>query len=219
MRAEEAVVQALARAGTVSDTVPATRSLYYRRLGVRQQELFARAAVLAPDFYGTCAKGALIDGAADFADMQPPVMRPEAITRVEISDGGESEYEPGTRVRMVRLGEEHAAEKPRAVIRDRVFRSVGSDLDGVAEIMVYYPRSPEPIGPDGKDVELEIPAPFDELLVIDLARYALSKTLDIEPETRVAAIQALSEEEAALLAQFDAHVRNYAPLEARFGGG
>lgn len=107
------------------------------------------------------------------------------------------------------LGPIVVVDPPRITVRDRVLRGVGSDLDGVGSIKVYYPKRPD--ARMVRDTKIGLPEPYDELLVIDLARSMLSKTLDIEPESRIAAIQALSAEENDLLAAFEAHVRTFGP--------
>lgn len=207
---------ALARLMEYGDRWPHGRSVAYRRIGVRQQQLYALAARANPEYAGVCAIGTLVDGAANFAAMEPPVLRPEAITLVEIHDPGESDYEVGQRITIVTADDPDGV-PPRALLRHRVLFGVGSDLDGVAKVKVWYPYIPEPTAPDEDGTrEVEIPDPHSELLVVDLARDFARKTISIEPETRAAIVAALNDEEAPMLAEWIAHVQGYAPIEARF---
>lgn len=207
---------ALARLMEYGDRWPHGRSAPYRRIGVRQQQLFAMAARANPEYAGVCAIGMLVDGQANFADMQPPVLRPEAITLVQIHDPGESDYEVGQRVTIVTADDPDGL-APRALLRHQVLIGVGADLAGVAKIKVWYPYIPEPTAreEDGSR-EVEIPEPHSELLVVDLARDYVRKTLSLAPDVRAAIIQRHDEEEAPMLAEWIAHVRGYAPLETRF---
>lgn len=207
---------ALARLMEYSDRWPQGRSVAYRRIGVRQQQLYTMAARTNPEYAGVCATGTLVDGAADFGSMQPPVLRPEAITLVEIHDPGESEYEAGQRVTIVPADDPDGV-PPRARLRHRVLEGVGDDLVGVAKIKVWYPYIPEPTDPEEDGTrEVELPDPHSELLVVDLARDYARKTLSLEPDVRTAIVRMCTEEEAPMLEEWFAHVRDYAPLETRF---
>lgn len=209
MTVEEAVVQALARVSEFGDGVPATRSLCYHRIGVRQQQIFAAVAAIDPDYFGVCASAALTDGMANLEDMVDSVPAADSITRIEIADPGTSSYAPGTRIRLVRLDEEHTAAPPRVRIRNHVIEQIGTDLAGVEKIMVYYPRRPQPIGPADGEKDLELPDPFQDLLVVDLAKYLIAKAVSMEAERRIEALRALSAEEEQLLAGLEAHVRGF----------
>src|SRR5690606_29492353 len=216
MTFEEVRRAALARLMEYGDRWPQGRSVAYRRIGVRQQQLYAMAARANPEYAGVCAVGTLVNGAADFADMQPPVMRPEAITLVEIHDPGESDYEVGQRITIVTADDPDGV-PPRALLRHRVLCGVGSDLDGVAQVKVWYPYIPEPTAPDEDGTrEVEIPDPHSEVLVVDLARDYARKTISLEPDVRTAIVGVFNDEEAPMLAEWLAHVRGYAPIEARF---
>lgn len=210
---------AFARLMEHGDRWPQGRAVAYRQIGLRQQQLYALAARANPEYAGECAVGTLVDGAADFGQMQPPVMRPEAITLVEIHDPGESEWEAGQRISIVAADDAHASFPPRARLRHRLLDGVGSDLDGVATIKVWYPFIPEPTDPEEDGTrDVEMPDPHSELLVVDLARDYARKTLALEPEIRAAIVASFDAEEAPMLEGWLEHVRGYVPLEARFGG-
>ena len=70
---EDLVEQALSRCAEYGGNYPATRSLLYRRLGVRQQELFAAAARANPEYFGATAIGTLdANKAVSLATMGSP---------------------------------------------------------------------------------------------------------------------------------------------------
>lgn len=220
MTAEEAVVQALARAMQFTDKAPSARSVLYRRLGVRQQQLYARAAALDADYAGICATGTLSSGALDLADLSPTVSAAESITKVTIEDKGTSSYAVGDDVNIVPSTDPDAGLAPRATIRDRVIRGVGTDLDGAVSLKVHYPKLPPALTATSKATALVMPEPHVELLVVDLAlsmcRHVASTS---EGAAQVAGgIELLSKEEEGLLAAWDEHVKNYAGgLTSRFG--
>lgn len=216
MTFEDVRQAALARLMEYGDRWPHGRSAPYRRIGVRQQQLYAMAARANPEYAGVCAIGGLVNGVANFAAMEPPVLRPEAITLVEIHDPGESDYEVGQRITIVTADDPDGL-APRAFLRHRVLVGVANELAGVATIKVWYPYIPEPASPDEDGSrEVEIPDPYSELLVVDLARDYARKTIALEPDIRAAIIRMQDEEEGPLLAEWIAHVRGYAPLETRF---
>src|SRR5690606_24373787 len=216
MTFEDVRQAALARLMEYGDRWPHGRSAPYRRIGVRQQQLYAMAARANPESAGVCAIGGLVNGVADFAAREPPVLRREAITLVEIHDPGESDYEVGQRITIVTADDPDGL-APRAFLRHRVLVGVGNELAGVATIKVWYPYIPEPASADEDGSrEVEIPDPYSELLVIDLARDYARKTIALEPDIRAAIIRMQDEEEGPLLAEWIAHVRGYAPLETRF---
>ena len=216
MTFEDVRQAALARLMEYGDRWPHGRSAPYRRIGVRQQQLYAMAARANPEYAGVCAVGGLVNGVANFAAMEPPVLRPEAITLVEIHDPGESDYEVGQRITIVTADDPDGL-APRAFLRHRVLVGVGNELAGVATIKVWYPYIPEPASADEDGSrEVEIPDPYSELLVIDLARDYARKTIALEPDIRAAIVRMQDEEEAPMLAEWLAHVRGYAPIEARF---
>lgn len=218
MTAEEITLAALFRALEFTNTVPSTRSVLYRRIGVRQQQLFARAASVNADYFGICATGGLDDGAADLGDFAPPVEAPESITRVEIADPGSSPYDEGTEIRVVPSTDVGVELPPRMTLRNRVLRQVSTDLAGVLSIRVAYSRVPLAIGPADGAVTVQIPAPHDELLVVDLTKTMLTKGVDMDGAARGAALELLATEEAELLLAFDSHVASFAGnRSARFG--
>lgn len=221
MTVEEIAVAALARAMEHSDKVPTTRSVLYRRIGQRQQDLFAMAARISPDYYGVCAKASLRDGdgewvgAADIAAIAGDVPPAEQITRIEILDAGTSTYAVGDEVNIVPQGDPNVAFPPRVTLRNRVIRQVGTDLEGVEKLEVFYSRSPVPVTAADEDREMELPAQFQELLVVDAARDLFRRSTLLP--NRPALVALMDAEEKPLLADYLAHVQRFAgPLVSRF---
>lgn len=215
---KEVSTYALARAMEFTSSVPSTESLMYRRIGLRQQQLFGRAAIVSPDYWGICATAGLDDSAADLSDMDDPIESAESVTKIDIVDPGSSDWDAGQEIRVVSLSDPDAELAPRATIRNRVIRGVGSDLDGVISIKIHYSRIPLPVAPTDGTRAADIPAPHDELLVVDLTMDLLAKTLGMDASLRTAALERLRAEENVLLAAFDLHVREYAgSLSSRFG--
>jgi hypothetical protein len=222
---DELVDQALARALEFGDGFPSTRSLLYRRLGVRQQQLFATAARVNPEYFGTSTvRNVDPTGTVDLKTLGDPnapnpVPAVETISRIEIADPGTSGLNPGTEINIVPLTDPDAAFPPRVTIRDGIIRQVGNELQGVTSIRIYYSRRPFRIGPTDGNREIELPEPFHELLVVDLARWMLRKQATIPTEVRQIALAALDAEEQEMLANFLASVKEITtPAErGRFG--
>jgi hypothetical protein len=201
----------------VSDAIPGVRSLMYRRIGVRQQEIYAKTAPINEEYYGCCATAAIEGGLVDLATIVDPVPVPEAISRVEIVDAGESEiYETGDEIHIVTQGDPWAAIAPRMTVRNRLMRQVGTDLADIVSLQIFYSYRPPTYCPTDACVVVGLRAPYDELLVIDLTKYVLMRAVMIDAQRRAAAIAKLDQEEADLLSDYERHVRNYVPGESRF---
>lgn len=210
---------ALARLGEFTDKFPHGTQVPYRRIGVRQQELYAIAAHENPEYAGECAVGDVVSGAINFATMSPPVKDPERITRVEINTLGASppaSYAVGMEITVVPIADPDGI-APRATLRNGVLKGVAGELDQVTKVEVFYPYRPEPTAANETGArEVEIADPYSELLVIDLARDYVRKALQLGATDRTAIIGLLNEEEAPLVASWLAHVREYAPIVGRF---
>lgn len=218
MTVEEIAVAALARASEFSNKVPSTRSVIYRRIGVRQQELFSHAARLNPEFYGICAVGTLINGSLNLADMVSPVQAADTITRIDIEGIGTSPYVLGQEVRVVSLSDRDVEDSPRATLRNRVIRQVGTDLALAVSLKVHYSRIPLPVVPETDAARvIDLEEPHTELLVVDAARQLVAKTLALDPNARTAVDAVLAAEEGVLLRNYEQHVREYAgSMSTRF---
>ncbi|HTJ62156.1 MAG TPA: hypothetical protein VL333_13275 [Candidatus Saccharimonadales bacterium] len=217
MTAEEMAILALARTSEITEHYPATRSTMYRRMGLRQRELMTLAAKANPDYYGVCALSNLDSNTAtDLNDIIEPVPTPELISLVKIEDPGTSQWAAGTEINIVPAAQKDCELPPRATLRDLVLQGVDTDLVGVTSVEILYSRIAAAFGPFDGDSVLELQAPWDELLVIDLTKHLLGKATRLPQDIQQAAIAALDKEEAPILTAYIDHVTNYAPLTTRF---
>lgn len=217
MTVEEMAKLAMARTSEITSHYPSTRALIYRRLGLRQREIMAMGAKLNPDYYGTCAESALdAKAATDLNDIIEPVPTPELVEMVTIEDAGTSQWDSGREVNIVTRHDIDAELPPRMTLRDLVLQGVGTDLDGVVSVMIFYSRLPALIGPSDADSAIELQSPWDELLAIDGAILLLQKATRLDGALRSAAISDLRAEEAPLLKGYLDHVQAYAPQSTRF---
>lgn len=215
LTAREIIDAALAEVASFFDPTTTPDSVWVRRINVRQEELFARATSLNPDYYGICAVAPLVNGAANLRDLTEDPPAPDRIDRIEIHDPGTSEYAAGERVNLVRVDDADVSLPPRMLLRDHVLWSVADDMDGVAKIKVYYARRPTPVRSEDDAIELD--GAHSELLVWDLAKYMTRRAPGVDPATRDAAMAFFVAEEEAALALYDAHVQQFAStLQARF---
>lgn len=221
MTLQEIVEQALARAADMDLKVPSAKSVMWRRISLRQQELFSRAAKLNPDWAGVSAIAPLAvwagGPAVDLSDLIDPAEGADLVSRIEISDKGASAYAVAQEVNIVKLVDANIADPPRVTIRNRIVQAVGADLAGVLSLKVFYSRIPLPM--DTADCLVDVPMPHDELLVIDLTKWLAKKTISLDTATRTAIIQSLEGEEKEALDNFDGYVARYSDATiSRFAG-
>jgi hypothetical protein len=216
---EEIAVLAMARASEFTDTYPKARSLMYRRIGLRQQQLFAIATDANQDYYGAAASATLdVNKRADLQDIAAPVPTPEQIQRIEVyaTDGNPAAPAIGTEIALVPLGDLVAEDPPRATLRDLLFAQVDTDLAHVTDILIYYARVPASYAPTDGAIEVEIPAPYDELLVIDLTLDLIRSSRGLDAAIRTEAIQLLTAEESGLVSGWQTHVMHAVVTSSRF---
>lgn len=220
MTLDEMANAALGRAAAVSAHYAGPRGPMYRRVGFRQRDLLRRGARINPERFGTCAVAALatVDGhrVIDLSDITGSVPVPESIQRVEIKDKGTSPYANGDEVHVVTMDDLDAELAPRCVIRDKLIIGVSTDLDLVTSLEVYYPRLSTLLTETDAAVALEIVAPYDVLLELDLMRWIVQKSTDLAQEARAAILTGIADEEKEMLAGWDAHCAEYAPAISRF---
>lgn len=213
MTAEEIVVAALARGMEFSNEFPQTRSVYYRRITTRQQQLFVRASEINPDYFGVSESVNLVGGTADLSGL---ATQAERITGVRINNKGTSPYSSGQRVSIGTIDDLEMPLAPAATIRDYILTQRGTDLALVTSVWIDYSKRPADIE-EGVDVP-ELPAQFHELLVIDATKSAARRTYTITADQRSAFIDLLTLEENELLADFERHVERFQLAEeSRFG--
>lgn len=206
MTYEEVVEAALSRTLEWDGEFPSTRLPMYRRIGTRQQQLFTKGSKVNPTYYGVKA-GAALDAnrELDLRDMAgvPAVNQAVGVQRVEIGDPGTSTWVAGDRVAIVDVDDIEADLAPRVTLRDFVLKAVGTDLDLVTSLCVYYPRYPDmPANTEDGTTDVEMSETFSEMLVIDLTKYLLRKTLGIESGVKTAMMAALAEEEGEEMAVY-----------------
>jgi hypothetical protein len=215
MIVEDLCVLAMARAGEITQNFPATRSLMYRRVGVRQQQLAGMAAQVNEEYYGAAATGTLSNGAANLADMATPVPSAELVQHVIIGDPGTSAYVAGQRVNIVSPVEAKDHLAPRMTLRNGIFRQWGTDMTGVVSITVYYSQLPQMLDATSANVAITIPEPHSELLIVDLSKYLLQKAEGEVPQ-RAAVMAALDAEEASLLKNWLQRANDLGPIQTAF---
>lgn len=225
MRTVAQIVDAAkARATEFGGSVPTTHSVMYQRVSVRQQELFSIAATVNPEYYALYAIATLDDpnlpGGANLRDMFASAVKEAVrVTGVWIENKGTSSYTNGDKVHIIPASdrpEDHIA--PRVTVLNHIIQGLLGDLDDVTEIKVRYSYRPDPLAQteDGS-TEVEVEQPFDELLVVDLARNLARKTVDMEAGRKKAVVEELNEEEKELLAAFTAHIQGFlADQESRY---
>lgn len=210
---------ALARLAEFSDKFPHGTEVPFRRIGIRQQQLFAEAARLNHEYAGECAIGTLEDGAIDLREITAPVAVPEIITLIRVNelapDYDGDTLEVGQEVSVVAIDDPDGL-FPRATLRNGVLKGYEAELDDVVSVEIFFPSRPEPTASDEDGTrEVEIPDPHSELLVLDLAKDLCRKALDLGTD-RTAILALLGEEESGFLDAYRDHVRDYAPIRARF---
>lgn len=221
MRTVQQIVDAArARATEFGATIPTTHSVMFQRVSVRQQDLFGLAAQWNPEYYALYAIATLDDpnlpGGANLRDMfASSVLEAVLITGVWIEDKGTSAFTNGDAVTITPASERPAAFiAPRATVLNHIIQGLEGDLDDVAEIKVRYSYRPDPLAQDETGTTtVGIEQPYDELLVVDLARDLARKTVDMEGGRKKAIVEELDREETALLASYAAQVRGFLPVQ------
>lgn len=211
---ETMVRQALIRVDDVTDTYPSTRGPMYRRIGIRQRQLFVRAAQINPDYYGADITAVVSGGSIDLSTLGDV---PELLQRVEISDPGTSGYAAGREVSIVSLTDPEGELAPRVMLRQLILAQVGADLANVGSLRLWYAHIPAAIAASNDGTApLSLDQPWDALLEVDLAKWIVGKATALAVDVRAAAIGAFAAEETQLMGDFEAHLRTVAPTTGRF---
>lgn len=227
MTPDEIITSAQGVVSDYTDDYPTTKSVMYNRMNVRQRELFVAAGAWDREFYGVCVIATLDDtGAVNLAEMDGTanVYAIEQIEQVRIEDVGTSSLATGDRLNIVPSLDVDAHFSPRATIRSHVLEGVAGELDLVTSVKIFYARRPKDIDERGriegnKDVEVELTSPFDYLLVWDLARDLIRRTVRMEHELKAELLALMKESESEALAAFELHVKGFNwAREDRFDG-
>jgi hypothetical protein len=214
---EEIVLAGFERITQFTGLYPSPRASLYRRISTRQQQLFARAAKLNPERFGTSAVATVdVAGAVDLLDISAPIPTPELIQKLTVEDPGASAYAIGTEITVVSVADPEAGVAPRVTMRDLILRPIGTETVGIATIRAWYSRTTPLYGAASAGEDIELPSPHDELLVTDIARMLLVRAPQVEAAAYTRGMESLAAEEQMQLAQFDDHVLNYGPWSSRF---
>jgi hypothetical protein len=204
--ADDIIDAAMARCTDLGASVPTTKSVMYRRIGVRQSQIFSFIADANPEFLGRTAIIPLTAGQYDLATLPAP--KAERVTDIRVSNPGTSGLVTRERINLVTVDDVDAHLPPRVVVRDQVIQQVENDLAGVVSLTLYYSRKPTATAIIGTTA-MELPDQFQDLLVLDIAKQSIRKLLDVEPQRRDGWIDLLSAEEKSLLSTLSAHVRHF----------
>lgn len=217
MTPDQIIIEAQGVCSDYTDDYPTTKSVMYRRIHHRQRTLFTLAGTWNREFYGVCTTATLSAGAVDLRDMEgvADVYPVESLERVIIQDPGESSYVAGKEVNVVPVDDTEAHFAPRMTLRSGVLEQVGTDLAGVTSVKLFYSRRPYAITTSGlingsADQHVDLADPYDWLLVLDLAKDLIRRTISIEKDARDAVIALIAKDEAELMASYESHVRSYA---------
>lgn len=212
MTADEVLESAMSICTDLGATVPSAKSVWYRRLGIRQGQIFTLITNIDPDYFGVSSVVTLVAQAYALSGLTPKCDR---VNDVRVLDPGSSGLRLKERVNLVQLEDADAHIPPRAVIRDQVLVGLDSDLSGVASVTIHYARRPAASASIVGASVIELPDQFTDLLTLDLARQMLRKLLDVEPARRDGWLELLSGAEADLLGVLDTHVRYFVGGEQR----
>lgn len=217
---EDVVIAGLARVQEYARSYPAVRSVLYRRVSLRQQELAAMAAKVNRDYYGVAATAIVTAGASDINDIATPVPVPELIHKIEVAAvSAGSPYNVGDEVSIVRLADEAAEEPPRVTIRSGVIRQAKADLATVTQLKVYYSKIPDALLPTETGTSVvAIAPPYDELLVLDIAELVVERALhgDAADQAKTVLKTAIEEEVKAWEGRWLTRVAEYGITRTRF---
>lgn len=212
MNADQVCDAALARCAEWTPAVPSTRSVMFHRINARQQQLFSYVADREPEYFGRSAVKALVAGAVDLGTLNP---KAERVTDIRIEDPGTSALVTKDRVNVVPVMDVGAADVPRATLRDFILEQVDTDLALVTSLRIHYSKRPASIVNGTTTIELM--EQFQELLVIDLTKHIIRKTLELSGENRELIVKILDEEEVEAMADLDRHLTHWRYAEtARF---
>jgi hypothetical protein len=217
MTVETLVLESFVRADEWVHGYRAPRAALYRRVGQTRRRLALTVARANPDYHGAQVEATLEDGAVDLRLIALPLPLFAELQQAEVLTTGTSTLPVGTRVSIVPLNDVQSGIPPRATFRDYVLEGVGTDLDGVAALLLRYTRLPAMVEAaiTGATV-VDLAPPFDDLLVLDLVKYQIDKAPSLTEPERAAAHASVDVEAGPLLADYLAHVRQLAPVEARF---
>ena len=218
MTVQQVINGALIETTEFVDGFPMIEPVMIRRIGIRQQQIFALLAAKVPDFAVVCASAALDTGAANLTDLYqgrhatlPPL---ERVTRLEVLHPGTSGLSVGQRIALVTTQDLDAEDPPRAVYRNGILRGVRNDLLNVYSVLIYYARKPRRVL--AVTDTLDIPSPHTEILVMDLAKELCVKATVLDGQDRSGAIEYFGARETEAVEAYIAHAEGLGMETVRF---
>lgn len=224
---DQIIAAGRARALDFGSDWPGTTSVLYRRIQIREQDLFSQASRVNPDYFGVNTVGVL-DVNTDvnlktLEDEASPIFPTSSITRVEIEDPGtHPDYQACDKVSIISPSGADAALAPRMILRNFVlhgYKGPTGDMQGVTSVCIYYGYRPanRALPMDGTELA-ELPPVYQELLVLDVTEYLLKMTQELAPERKSAALAQVQTEIASWSGTFMAEVTDYAGAQvSQFG--
>ena len=208
MTPAEAVLNAQALCSDYTEQFPASDKAAFLRLDTHQHHLFGDASAWDPEHFGA-------DEALDVQTGQ--VLLPRTVARVSdvyVEDPGCSKWKAGRRVNIVPANDYHRHMAPRVFIRSLRLVGVEQDIVDVQSVRVYFARYPAKIGLDGtigghEDADMDLPEPWTNLLVIDLARDLIRRAIALEGDMKTRALDRLDEQYETEFKKFEKHVVRY----------
>ena len=221
---ERIVEEALVECSAYYQSPFNVRSVLYDRASLREAQLFDLANARNPGLFAASAIAEVVQGAVNARELltgtvtvdegETPPEPAQRIIVVRVEDAGTSPYAYGDEVNIVPLDEPTtSAYPPRVTYASGVFSQVGTDLDGVAKLRFHYSRRPQPMRLASDPVSL--PEPYSRLLVYDLAKFMVRRTVAVPLDVRTFVMGMFGELEKELTEQFVAYVDGFVSMAAR----
>ncbi|KPJ96690.1 MAG: hypothetical protein AMS18_00075 [Gemmatimonas sp. SG8_17] len=177
-----------------------------------QQEKFLKASQINPEFFGTNIEVTL-DGSkkADLSTLSPAIAY---LDLVVIANKGTSGYTNGDEVNVVAVRDFDAELAPRMFKQRYNLAPVGTDMNGVTSVGLYYSVLPDTMDitvTDMSTIDMDMPDEFIDSIVTELALYMAIK--DNRSQDEIAVLQIEVQQADAI---FSAAVGNFSRTTRRF---
>lgn len=156
-----------------------------------QQDKYLRVGQSFPDFFGAEVTITLTGtDEARFSDASPAV---GVITRVEVAAESGSGYNVGDIINIVPTDEQESEVAPRMYLTRTSLKGVGTDLNGVTSVRLYYSIRPDAMDTtaDPSTINMTMPDEFIDTIVNEVALY-----LAVKDNRDALEVQALQQEVA-----------------------
>lgn len=178
----------------------------------KQQRAFLEVAKVNPDFFGAAATPSLsAGGVASLTGISPTV---GIISHVEIANVGTSNYSSGDEVNLVTVAEKDDELAPRMYRQRNQLVTVGSDLQGVTSVKLFYGQVPAALdsGQDPANLFMSLPDEHADVLITEMALY-----LAIKDNREAQELSILRDEAKEALANLLFVAQLNIPANQRFG--